>query len=345
MVQLSHATIPDSLQPVYDVAPHCAPVRYVCTEVALLAVASPKNIPTLAAAVLVIAAIGAICAHAPRLLALNVAQLTQPRPVCVFLPPMPSPAHYPKELMALRQWVIWRSEARANDPTGKPTKVPYQATGYKASNTNPEHWSRFDYALRTWQQQLVPCDGIGFVFSPGDPYAGIDLDDLWLSDADEGAPWGDEIIDRFRDTYMEESPSGRGLKIWCRATLLGSGRNWKVGHGAIEIYDRSRFFAVTGRAGPSHIITDHQSDVESLIAYLDGGKRAYSQSLATVDGKIPYGTQHNTLVSMAGTMRRRGMTTEAIEAALQVVNAQQCERPGPPENIHKIAMSAARWER
>ena len=43
-----------------------------------------------------------------------------------------------------------------------------------------------------------------------------------------------------------------------------------------------------------------------------------------------------------------GQTIErhyTIEAALQIVNAEQCERPGPPENIHKIAMSAARWDR
>jgi hypothetical protein len=44
-------------------------------------------------------------------------------------------------------------------------------------------------------------------------------------------------------------------------------------------------------------------------------------------------------------MWRRGMTAEAIEAALQVVNAEQCERPGPSENIRRIVLSMQRWQR
>lgn len=59
---------------------------------------------------------------------------------------------------------------------------------------------------------------------------------------------------------------------------------------------------------------------------------------------IPHGTQHLTLVSLAGSMRARGMDVEEIDAALQVINARRCERPGPPENIRKIAESAGNWQ-
>jgi primase-polymerase (primpol)-like protein len=243
----------------------------------------------------------------------------------------------PPELAALAQFVLWRFESR----DGKVTKVPYTFMGYRASVTNPEHWTTLECALKFAAQPRF-CDGIGFVFSPDDGLCGIDLDDIWRSDADEGAPWGMEILERFGDTYLEESPSGCGVKIWCRAKLSCSGRSWPVEHGAIEIYDRGRFFTVTGRSGPSRRITDHQSDVDLLIGDLSGGTVSKP---VTIGEKIPYGTQHHTLVSLAGTMWRRGMTIEAIEAALQVVNAQQCEKPGPPENIHKIARSAVRWSR
>jgi P4 family phage/plasmid primase-like protien len=54
---------------------------------------------------------------------------------------------------------------------------------------------------------------------------------------------------------------------------------------------------------------------------------------------IPHGKQHDTLVSLAGTMRRRGMGIEEIDAALQIINKNRCEKPGPPENIRKIAES------
>ena len=53
--------------------------------------------------------------------------------------------------------------------------------------------------------------------------------------------------------------------------------------------------------------------------------------------------QHNTLVSLCGTLRRRAVCEEAIEACLQIVNAMQCERPGSPENVRRIILSSRRW--
>jgi hypothetical protein len=46
---------------------------------------------------------------------------------------------------------------------------------------------------------------------------------------------------------------------------------------------------------------------------------------------IPKGEQHHTLVSLAGSMRRRGMDADEIEAALMVTNAKRLEDPAPPE--------------
>jgi hypothetical protein len=179
-----------------------------------------------------------------------------------------------------------------------------------------------------------------------DPYLGYDLDDIWASDADEAPePWAMEILEQFGDSFWQESPGGNGIKGWVRAELPDHrGRQWKIGRGAIELYDAARYFCVTGKAGGPLVITSHQSDVDSLIRYLDGGDRRLPTPVS-IGNKIRYGVQHNTLVSLAGTMRRRGMSVEAIEAALQVVNAQQCERPGPPENIRKIAKSISRYPR
>jgi hypothetical protein len=244
----------------------------------------------------------------------------------------------PSELTGLARWVLWRSE--------QDTKVAYQLTGRKASSTNPRHWTRYRDARDAFQSQSVRSDGIAYVFVASDPYLGYDLDDVWGSDADEDPEsWAMEILERFRDSYWEESPSGLGVKGWVRAELPGHrGRQWKIGRGAIELYDTSRYFCVTGKAGGPPVITDHQSDIDSLVRYLDSGDRRLPTPVA-IGNKIPYGTQHNTLVSLAGSMHRRGMSVEAIEAALQVVNAQQCERPGPPENIRRIAESMSRYSR
>src|SRR4051794_16226830 len=116
----------------------------------------------------------------------------------------------PPELTERKQWVIWRYEQRTDG--AKPTKVPYTCMGYKASDTNPQHWSAFEYALKM-SQRLGFADGIGFVFAADDLFCGIDLDNCYPSDAAECVPWAAEILNCFSDTYSEESPSETGVKI------------------------------------------------------------------------------------------------------------------------------------
>jgi P4 family phage/plasmid primase-like protien len=62
-----------------------------------------------------------------------------------------------------------------------------------------------------------------------------------------------------------------------------------------------------------------------------------------VPANIPKGQQHKFLVSLAGTLRKRGLDADAIFATLWHVNENQCTEPGPERNIRRIAESAARW--
>lgn len=59
---------------------------------------------------------------------------------------------------------------------------------------------------------------------------------------------------------------------------------------------------------------------------------------------IPEGERNARLASLAGTMRRRGMTQEAIEAALLEVNRQQCSPPLPDSEVIGIAQSITRYD-
>ena len=248
----------------------------------------------------------------------------------------------PLVLIERRQWLIWRYIRKPGKP--KPDKVPHTTMGYRVDATNPEHWSAFEFALKASGRPGF-CDGIGFAFSPDDPYTGIDLDNIWQSDADEGPEWGVRVLERFADTYSEVSPSGCGVKIWCRAKAPRCGK-WPNEYGAIEIYDHSRFFTVTGRSGRVRVITEHQSDVEVLVANLDDLDETNPAHCDPIEGILRHPHRHPTLVSLAGTMWRRGMPAEAIEAALLVVNAKQCDPPYPPEHIHnKIIKSMAGWKR
>lgn len=60
--------------------------------------------------------------------------------------------------------------------------------------------------------------------------------------------------------------------------------------------------------------------------------------------RIPHGVQHKTLVSLAGWMRRMGLSPDEIYPTLMKVNERRCEEPGPAENIRQIADSMVRYQ-
>ncbi len=60
--------------------------------------------------------------------------------------------------------------------------------------------------------------------------------------------------------------------------------------------------------------------------------------------EIPEGQRNVALTSLAGTLRRRGLTAEEIEAALLAFNASRCRPPLPEPEVRRIAQSVARYE-
>ena len=61
------------------------------------------------------------------------------------------------------------------------------------------------------------------------------------------------------------------------------------------------------------------------------------------NGQITNGQRNNTLLSLAGSMRRRGMSQAAIEAALLVENTETCIPPLSEEEVRRIAKSIMRY--
>ena len=151
-------------------------------------------------------------------------------------------AAIPTELRERDQRVVWRLERRRD---GKPTKVPYRADGAgRADSTDPTTWSTFEEAVAGAEE--LGADGIGYVFSADDPFTGIDLDDCL--DGDRLHPAAAEIV-RLLDSYTEISPSRTGVKVIVRGSKYGNTRcrtsNTPWG-GRLEIYDRDRYFTITG---------------------------------------------------------------------------------------------------
>jgi putative DNA primase/helicase len=153
----------------------------------------------------------------------------------------PNPDGIPDELKRLPQWVTFATKPKAN---GKLDKIPYTpGTQTPASTTAPGSWMSFNWTWDAYHPEAWA--GIGFVFAPGDPYVGVDLDGC--RDPETGAieAWAQAIIDTL-DTYTEPSVTGTGVHLIAKGTLPPTGRK----KGQVEMYSESRFFATTGQPFP-----------------------------------------------------------------------------------------------
>ena len=73
-------------------------------------------------------------------------------------------------------------------------------------------------------------------------------------------------------------------------------------------------------------------------------QKSRANGSAAIGATIPEGYRNDTLTSLAGTMRRRGMGAEEIEAALLVTNNKRCDPPLAEDEVRKIASSVCRYK-
>jgi primase-polymerase (primpol)-like protein len=118
-------------------------------------------------------------------------------------------------------------------------KRPMAVGGWWASVTDPSHWSTYEDAADS-----PHGDGLGFVLN-GDGVICIDLDDCVV----DGVPnlLARDLLRSLPKTYVEFSPSGRGLHVWGFGTLE-AGRKFQRDGLKIEVYPNGRYLTVTGRA-------------------------------------------------------------------------------------------------
>ncbi len=132
----------------------------------------------------------------------------------------------PEPLRQRNQWVVHKD------------KIPHIAGGVgRASSTDSLTWRSFEEAVQALQTGRY--DGVGFVFSSGDPFAGIDLDNCREPETGELEEWAAKIV-RKLGGYAEASPSGTGVHIIVR----GKAPNKK--RGKVEAYSSERYFTMTG---------------------------------------------------------------------------------------------------
>lgn len=208
------------------------------------------------------------------------------------------------------QWVAWRYIER----DGKQTKAPVNPlTCGLADSTDASTWGTFQQAVAACQQR-PNLAGVGFVFTPDDPYCGVDLDDCIDPDTGQIKAWAAEFIVQL-GSYTETSPSGTGVKVFLKANKPGSRCRKAYEDGEVEIYDRDRFFTVTGQRLPNV-----PSDVELRQESLDAVYRAvFGDDGCSVDGPAstvlsdsepsdssPIALDDDQIIDLASNQRRSG---------------------------------------
>ncbi len=184
-------------------------------------------------------------------------------PVSATTPPtaLPFQPHMiPPPLAERAQWVTWRFDPRLDKPD-EWMKTPLNPHNHgKASSTNPATWATLPESIVAVNQR--GATGVGFVFSPDDPYTGIDIDHCRDPQTGEIASWAKPIIDEMA-SYTELSPSGTGVHIIVEGSLPREVKARRR-QGPVEMYDAGRYFTVTG-----HPVPGAPTKIESRQAQLD----------------------------------------------------------------------------
>ncbi len=137
----------------------------------------------------------------------------------------------------------------------------------------------------------------------------------------------------------------RGVKIRNSVDRLGSG---------IDIRANGGYIVVPPSVHPSGISyqwveggnPDECAPAElpsELLARLNGHVKR-KQTRRSKSNSIAEGRRNDTLTSLAGTMRRRGMSGESVLQALRVENKKRCKPPLPDSEVQTIAASVAQYD-
>ncbi len=200
--------------------------------------------------------------------------------------------------------------------------------------------------------------GIAHAYCMPSPTCAIDIDDYdaadaWLRSHDidmtallaaddavqirSGRPGRAKLIYRLPHVMPTVQPPGSGLELRCAS------RNGMT----VQDVMPPSIHPDTGRpyewVGDWRAIPDIPPALLALWEALVTAPQQRRGEHPDTDGPIPEGGRNATLASMAGSMRRRGMTEPSIEAALLAENAARCDPPLSDAEVRMIARSVGRY--
>lgn len=155
---------------------------------------------------------------------------------------------------------------------------------------------------------------------------------------------------RLPETLTVETPSGGKHFLYAYPEEVTVGNKGNVDKLQIDVRGEGGYVLAPSsllRSGGSYQVV-HDVPIapapEKLLARLSKGTGARAEAIASsITGAIAEGGRNSALCSIAGTLRRRGASEEAIVGALHSFNKAQCEPPLDPSEVERIARSVARY--
>ncbi|KYM54265.1 helicase [Fusobacterium necrophorum subsp. funduliforme] len=144
----------------------------------------------------------------------------------------------PDELKREKRWCLYKIIQR----DGKNTKLPLMPNGKPAKSNDKTTWNSYEDCIAALNRNIG--DGLGFML--GDGYIGIDIDKVsdevfeYMQNKNANSMTANFL--RGISTYAEISPSKTGLHFIGKGEVPGERKRYKN----LEIYDKDRFFTVTG---------------------------------------------------------------------------------------------------
>lgn len=236
---------------------------------------------------------------------------------------------------------IGKGKCTCGDPECKsPGKHPANEHGCRDASTDPA-------VIRAWFQRW-PYANIGLAC--GEP-SGVDVLDV------DPRHYGNETLFELEQKHGELPRTVMGISgslgphiyfqhadgIRNSAGIIGEGLDVRTTGGLVvlppSLHISGRRYCWEGASHPSE--TPIAAFPEWLLKLARGraNGNGTGSTAPPVPDKIPHGTQHHTLVSFGGTMRRRGADEEEIFAALWAMNTRRCEKPGSEKDVRKMARS------
>lgn len=164
------------------------------------------------------------------------------------------------------QFILFKLVPRGN---GKTDKLPVDHRTLKVFQKGND-WQQDAGAWTTFANasflaaQLGPEYGVGFFFTPADPFFFLDIDKCLIDGA--WSPTASDVMARLPGAAIEVSQSGKGLHIFGKYAGAAPEHGCTNKPLGLELYTESRFVALTGDRAVGDANVDCTANLASIVA-------------------------------------------------------------------------------